>query len=198
MIKRNYDREMRDTIKKFNGEQKKLLLHACCGPCSSYPVTELKDIFDITIDFYNPNIESEEEYQKRLKEIQNFLSGREIDIISTNYDHNEFLEVVKGLEDEPEGGKRCLKCFELRLREAAKRAKELGNDYFTTTLTISPLKNSQVLNKLGEKIGEEEGIKFLPSDFKKRDGYKKSVEISNEYQMYRQNYCGCEFSKREI
>lgn len=198
MQKINYDKKMQEEIKSLDKDKKpKLLLHACCGPCSTYPIEELKDIFDITIDFYNPNIENEEEFNKRLEELKSFIKDKNIGLEYREYDHNEFLKVAEGLEEEKEGGKRCLKCFKLRLTEAAKRAKDENFDYFTTSLSISPLKNSAVLNTLGEKIGREEDIKYLLSDFKKRNGYKRSVELSKKYNLYRQDYCGCEFSKRD-
>lgn len=187
---------MLEIIEKLEGKPK-LLLHACCGPCSTYPIEELANIFDITIDFYNPNIENEEEFLKRLEELKSFIKDKNVKLEYLPYNHDEFLEVVKGLENEREGGRRCLECFKLRLEKSAKRAKEEDFDYFTTTLTISPLKNSQVLNQLGQRIGQEYDVQFLPSDFKKRNGYKRSVELSSEYNLYRQDYCGCEFSKIE-
>lgn len=191
---------MLEEVKEFDGK-KNLLLQVCCAPCSTYSVEELSHYFNITADFYNPNIATEEEFNKRLEEFKNFIKSfpnhSVTDILSDEYNHDEFLDVVKGYENEPERGSRCSICFKLRLMHAAKIAKEKGFDYFTTTLTISPLKNSQIINRIGQEVEKEVGIKFLPTDFKKREGYKRSIELSNEYNLYRQNFCGCEFSKRD-
>ena len=170
----------------------------------------LRQYFDVTVFYYNPNIMNEEEYRKRVKEQQRLIDVynrleqteegillRKIDFVEGRYDVENYLATIKGLENAPEGGSRCGRCFELRLRETAKVAKELNMDYFTTTLTISPLKNAQLLNEIGNRIGEEVGIAFLPSDFKKNNGYLRSIELSKEYDLYRQDYCGCEFSKRK-
>ena len=180
-----------------------------CAPCSSYVLEYLRKFFRITVFYYNPNITEETEYLHRVEEqkrlIQMFhakaLEAREqeaypISVIEGDYQSRVFFEAVKGLEGCPEGGERCLVCYELRLRETGIRAKEYGADYFTTTLTISPLKNAQKINEIGERIGREVGVAFLPSDFKKKDGYKRSVELSKEYDLYRQDYCGCGFSRR--
>ena len=181
-----------------------LLLHSCCAPCSSYVMEYLCQFFRITVFYYNPNISSSVEYQKRLQEEKRLIDaynkegkGYFISIIDGEYEPGRFLEQVKGLEHCKEGGERCFKCFELRLWETAKLAKEKHFDYFATTLTISPLKNAQKINEIGEKIAQTEGICWLPSDFKKKNGYKRSIELSKEYDLYRQNYCGCSFSKEE-
>lgn len=163
----------------------------------------LRQYFDVTVFYYNPNIMNEEEYRKRVAEQQrlidvyNQMDEAKIAFVEGNYDVDRYLECIKGLEDCKEGGSRCGRCFELRLRETAKMAKELGMNYFTTTLTISPLKNAQLINQIGNRIGEEMGIAFLPSDFKKNNGYLRSIELSKEYNLYRQDYCGCDFSKRK-
>lgn len=204
MNKRNYSIEM-DEILSHDGEKDKcLLLHACCAPCSSASLERLSDRIHIKVFFYNPNIVDSEEYDKRLKELvrltemmHNDYPKASIEVIAGRKEPERFLEIAKGLEKEPEGGKRCEKCFRLRLREAALEAKRVGADYFTTTLTISPLKDADLLNRIGEEIGAEVGIKFLPSDFKKKEGYKRSIELSGKYGLYRQNYCGCPFSKAE-
>ena len=176
-----------------------LLLHSCCGPCSSYCLSFLKEYFDITVLYYNPNIYPEEEYDLRLKEqrrlIDEAMDG--VKLIAADYDHSEFTQYVKGLEDEKEGGARCEKCFELRLLRTAKIAAEKGFDFFGTTLTVSPHKNAQVINSVGGKIAQEFTIApaWLYADFKKKNGYKISIELSQKYGLYRQNFCGCEYSK---
>lgn len=237
----NYSKELEKRIQGFqrNGEVPKLLLHACCAPCSSHCLEYLREFFDVTVFFYNPNITEREEYYKRVAEekrlikeynkqvdTQNFdgmrsdEKARKIGIIEGEYDVNEYLDAVRGLEDVPEGGERCRKCFELRLRKTAEIAAKERFEYFTTTLTISPLKNADVLNEVGaqaaeyvnEKIavgmqalgggfgenGDDGGkVVFLPSDFKKKEGYKRSIELSQKFGLYRQDYCGCGFSKAE-
>lgn len=204
--KKNYQKELEKIIASLDAS-KKVFLHSCCAPCSSYCMEYLRQYFDVTVFYYNPNIMVEEEYrkrvaeQKRLIEEYNQLGGvnaelRKISFVEGNYDVKRYLEAVKGLEGCPEGGSRCSRCFELRLRETAEFAKELGMDYFSTTLTISPLKNAQLINQIGNRIAEETGIAFLPSDFKKNNGYLRSIELSKEYNLYRQDYCGCEYSKR--
>ena len=175
----------------------KLLLHSCCGPCSTQVIDTLKNDYNITVYYYNPNIDCEEEYQHRLSEQKRFCKEVGINVIDQEYDHSEYLQECKGLENEPEGGKRCAVCFRLRLRKTAQKAKELGFDLFDTTLTVSPHKNSVVINEVGSKIAQEEGIDFLGGNYKKQDGYKKSIEFSKQYNLYRQNYCGCEFAKRK-
>lgn len=197
MIKVNYQKELEKEIKSFNGEKKKLLLHSCCAPCSSYVLEYLKEFFDITVLYYNPNIYPHEEFYKRSEE-QKMLCEKMggIKVVVSEEDPKIFYDKVKGYENEKEGGKRCFLCYELRLRKAAEYAKENGFDYFCTTLSISPLKNAEKLNEIGLKLEEEYGVKYLLSDFKKKNGYKRSVELSNEYGLYRQNYCGCVFSKK--
>ena len=205
MNKRNYSKELDAFIEDFQkkGEYPKLLLHACCAPCSSYCMEFLRNYFDVTVFFYNPNITEEAEYRKRVLEEKrligeyNKLEGRKIEIMEGEYKPSDFFEAVRGLEDCREGGERCRKCFELRLSETARVARDNGFDFFTTTLTISPLKNADVLNEVGEAAGEAVGIAFLPSDFKKKEGYKRSIELSKEYGLYRQDYCGCSFSKAQ-
>jgi len=202
MNKRNYQRELEQLISGIEpGHVPSLLLHACCAPCSSYCLEYLSQYFSITVLFYNPNISPAAEYQKRVDEIKRFISElpakNKISLIEGRYLPEEFYTSVKGLENEPEGGKRCHVCYELRLHEAAVVAKELGYDYFTTTLSISPLKDADKLNEIGKKLSDEYAISYLYSDFKKKNGYKRSIELSKEYKLYRQNFCGCVFSKRE-
>lgn len=202
MNKRNYQRELEQLISGIEpGHVPSLLLHACCAPCSSYCLEYLSQYFSITVLFYNPNISPAAEYQKRVDEIKRLISElpakNKISLIEGRYLPEEFYTSVKGLENEPEGGKRCHVCYELRLHEAAVVAKELGYDYFTTTLSISPLKDADKLNEIGKKLSDEYAISYLYSDFKKKNGYKRSIELSKEYNLYRQNFCGCVFSKRE-
>ena len=202
MNKRNYQRELEQLISNIEpGHVPSLLLHACCAPCSSYCLEYLSQYFSITVLFYNPNISPAAEYQKRVDEIKRLISElpakNKISLIEGRYLPEEFYTSVKGLENEPEGGKRCHVCYELRLHEAAVVAKELGYDYFTTTLSISPLKDADKLNEIGKKLSDEYAISYLYSDFKKKNGYKRSIELSKEYNLYRQNFCGCVFSKRE-
>jgi hypothetical protein len=198
----NYQIELDKTLNEIvkNGNRPKLLLHACCAPCSSYCLEYLNKYFDITIYYYNPNISKEEEYLKRLNEEKRFVSSypftNEVKVVQGPYDNDKFEETIKGLEKEKEGGARCFKCYRLRLEESAKYAKENNFDYFTTTLTISPYKNSQVLNQIGDELKKEYGVKYLFSDFKKKNGYKRSIELSHEYNLYRQDYCGCVYSLR--
>lgn len=178
-----------------------LLLHACCAPCSSACLEYLNGNFDMTVFYYNPNISPESEFKKRLGEEKRLVSemplSKEIKVLEGEYNYGDFLETVQGLEDVPEGGERCFKCYRLRLEKTAKLAKELGFDYFCTTLSISPLKNSQKINEIGEAVAEKYGVQWLPSDFKKKEGYKRSIELSKQYGLYRQNFCGCVFSKKE-
>ena len=201
--KLNYQKEL-DRI--LNGLERRqevpaLLLHSCCAPCSSYVLEYLARYFRITIFYYNPNISPEEEYRKRVEEQKRLIREMPLEhpvyFVEGKYEPELFFELAKGLEEVPEGGERCFRCYELRLREAARAAKELRQDYFTTTLTISPLKNAAKLNEIGLAAGEKIGVPYLVSDFKKRNGYKRSVELSAEYGLYRQNYCGCVFSRRE-
>ena len=195
----NYQTSLDNIIKDLSERDEKpsLLLHSCCGPCSSYVLSYLHEHFDITLLYYNPNIYPKEEYDHRLSEQKRLLGFfDDVKYMDCNYDHSEFTDFVKGYEEEPEGGARCRKCFELRLSETAKLAKEKGFDYFATTLTISPHKNAFVINTVGEEIADNMGeILWLPGDFKKKEGYKHSIELSKKYDLYRQNYCGCEFSK---
>ncbi len=199
----NYSKELDKLIEKLKKDSVRptLLLHACCAPCSSYCLEYLSEFFDITVFFYNPNIYPEKEYEKRVDEIEKFISEKEfsspVKLIKGDFIPTDFYTFVKGYEKCSEGGERCFRCYELRLRETAKKAKEGGFDYFTTTLTISPLKNAQVINEIGQSLEKEYGVKHLPSDFKKKNGYKRSTELSREYNLYRQNYCGCVFSVNE-
>lgn len=198
--KRNYQRELDEYISLADMENAvpTLLLHSCCAPCSSYVLEYMTQFFDITILYYNPNIYPPEEYNKRVIELEKLIEHMPMrhkpHLIEGRYDPNEFFEMAKGLENTPEGGERCFKCYEMRLREAAKYARDLGLEYFTTTLTISPMKNAQKLNEIAESIEGEYGVKALPSDFKKREGYKRSIELSHEYDLYRQDFCGCVYS----
>ncbi len=194
-IKINYDKLMQDEIASLNGERKSVLLHTCCGPCSSACIERLHNDLDVTVYYYNPNIEPKEEYLKRKETQIGLLKELNIPYIDADYDNEEFREKVKGLESEPEGGARCPVCFKMRLDKTARVAKENNFDYFCTSLTVSPHKNSAIINLIGESISKEVGIKYLYADFKKREGYKRSIELSREYNLYRQDYCGCLFSK---
>ena len=226
---RNYSKELEKRIEGFQkkGEYPRLLLHACCAPCSSYCLEYLREYFDVTVFFYNPNITEESEYKKRVIEEKRLIgeynrqvreknfegmnsdeNARIIEIIEGEYKPSDFFEAAKGYENCKEGGERCRKCFELRLDETARVALENGFDYFTTTLTISPLKNADVLNEVGEQAAEKVNagkepsavdssfakVEFLPSDFKKKNGYKRSIELSHKFDLYRQDFCGCSFS----
>lgn len=227
MQKVNYQLELEKVLKKLQDNKRRLFLHSCCAPCSSYCLEYLRQYFQITVFYYNPNISLPEEYRHRVKEQKRFiealneqlsspiaasneqilsekeesrgeLSGlNRVSFVEGPYEPERFFEMAKGLENCPEGGERCFKCYELRLREAARMAKEGGYDFFTTTLTISPLKNAQKLNEIGEQLSREYGVAHLPSDFKKKNGYKRSTELSLEYGLYRQDYCGCAYSKAE-
>lgn len=200
---KNYQKELDKLIEKNKKEgiTPSLLLHACCAPCSSYCLEYLAEYFKITVFYYNPNIYPESEYAHRVAEEKRLIASlpvkNKIDFIEGRFDPSEFYDAVKGLETAKEGGERCFTCYELRLRETARLAKERDFDYFTTTLTISPLKNAAKLNEIGEALAEEYGVLHLPSDFKKKEGYKRSIELSRQYSLYRQNYCGCVFSRRE-
>lgn len=203
MNRRNYQRELEAVIKENESKSRvpRLLLHSCCAPCSSYVLEYLSDYFEITVFYYNPNISPAEEYEKRAAEQQHLIrelpAKHPIHLVVGAYEPERFYAVSRGLEQVPEGGERCFRCFRLRLEEAAKMAAEGGFDYFATTLTISPLKNAQKLNEIGEELSELYKVEHLPSDFKKKNGYKRSIELSHDYGLYRQNYCGCVFSKRE-
>lgn len=194
----NYNDLMEEEIKNLNGKPK-LLLHACCGVCSSSVIERLYPYFDITILYYNPNIYPKAEYMKRLVALEEIIDKMKLDVrlIELGYLHREFKDKVKGLEKEKEGGERCNKCFYLRLEESAKFAKRNNFDYFTTTLSVSPYKNSQKLNEIGKMLEEKYDIKYLYSDFKKKEGYKRSNELAKKYDLYRQHYCGCKYSLNE-
>ncbi len=199
----NFQKELEKTIEYIQKENKvpTLLLHSCCAPCSSYVLEYLSNYFKITVFYYNPNIYPDSEYSKRIEEQQTLINSMQvkhpISLLAGPYDKELFYNMAKGLEEVKEGGSRCFNCYELRLRESANVAKEGGFDYFTTTLSISPLKNAAKLNEIGMKLEEEYGVKYLLSDFKKKNGYKRSVELSQIYDLYRQDYCGCEFSYLE-
>ncbi len=198
----NYQQKLDSILDKISDENRrpKLLLHACCAPCSSYVLEYLTNYFDITVFYYNPNISPEEEYKKRVEEINRFInlvhSGR-VKLMEGEYHPQDFYETVRGLEHKKEGSERCYRCYQLRLQEAARAAREGLFDYFTTTLSISPYKNAKWLNEIGMALAEEYGVPYLVSDFKKKNGYKRSIELSAEYGLYRQDYCGCIFSKKE-
>ena len=200
--KRNYQKELEAVINNIKDRGfPRLLLHSCCAPCSSYCMEYLSEFFDITVFYFNPNIYPEEEYLNRVSEqkrlIEEMSFKRPVSFLAGEYEPERFYEAAKGLENEPEGGARCEKCFILRLEETVARAKKEKFDCFTTTLSISPLKSAEKLNNIGEKLAEKYGVKFLNSDFKKRGGYQRSIELSKEYGLYRQDYCGCVFSRRE-
>ena len=197
----NYQKWLDSTIEQITKQNSTptLLLHSCCAPCSSYVIEYLSQYFSITVFYYNPNISPEREYQYRVSEQKRLISlmpvRNTVSFLEGEYVPTEFYGVCKGLEKEKEGGKRCEQCFRLRLSKTAEKAKELSFDYFTTTLTISPLKNAPLINAIGKELSEKYGVAYLYSDFKKKEGYKRSIVLSREYQLYRQNYCGCIFSK---
>ncbi len=195
----NYSKELEGIIAIIGDKKPALFLHACCAPCSSYVLEYLSSHFDITLFFYNPNISPAEEYNKRLDELRRLVKemGLGIKIIEGEYNPDEFFEIAKGLEKLPEGGERCKKCYRLRLQKTAQLANSMGCDYFCTTLSISPYKNAEWINEIGATLASELNVKFLPSDFKKKNGYKRSIELSREYKLYRQNFCGCVFSKKQ-
>lgn len=197
---RNFQKELEKKLQELQQQDvKHLLLHSCCAPCSSYVIEYLSRYFQITVFYYNPNISAEEEYRKRVLEQQRFIkefpTKYPVDFVEGDYEPRVFFDTVKGYEQCKEGGERCFLCYELRLKKTAQLAAEKGYDYFTTTLTISPLKNSVKLNEIGLRLGEEYGVPYLLSDFKKKEGYKRSIELSKEYGLYRQNYCGCAYSR---
>lgn len=200
---RNYAKELNKLMETLRREDKRptLLLHACCAPCSSAVLEQLTEQFAVSVLFYNPNISPKTEFEKREAELERLISempaARDAKTIRTAYDPTVFFEAVRGMEDIPEGGERCLVCYRLRLEAAAQYAKAHSFDYFTTTLTISPLKNAAKLNEIGEELAGKYGVPHLPSDFKKKDGYKRSITLSKEYDLYRQDFCGCVFSKME-
>ncbi len=193
----NYQKIMENILKDIDGET--LLLHSCCAPCSSYVIEALSNYFKITVFYYNPNISPIEEYKKRVEEQKRFLSQintkYKVDFIESDYDHENFISLTKGLEQEKEGGNRCVKCYKMRLEKTASIALEKGYDYFCTTLSVSPYKNANKLNEIGKYLEEKYKVKYLYSDFKKKNGYKRSIELSKQYNLYRQDYCGCKFSK---
>ncbi len=197
----NYQKELDKILSEIKGADKlpKLLVHSCCAPCSSYVLEYLNPYFKITVLYYNPNISPVEEYEKRKAEQIRLINEGDwknpIDIMDCDYEGDKYTAAVKGLENEPEGGARCRMCFGVRLDKAARLARANDFDYFVTTLSISPLKDARLLNEIGNKLGEKYGIKYLPSDFKKREGYKRSIELSRKYNLYRQNFCGCKYSK---
>ncbi len=198
MTKINYQKELEKLLENIP-DGKRLLLHSCCAPCSSYVISYLANYLDITVFYYNPNISERQEYLKRAAEQKRLIgempTKHNVDFIECKYDGKIFFDAVRGFEDCREGGERCKICYRLRLEESAKKAKELGYDYFSTTLTISPLKNAQAINEIGKELAEIYGVSCLPSDFKKNEGYKKSIELSKKYSLYRQDYCGCVFSE---
>lgn len=196
-MKTDYQRRLDGIIESLGDKRPRLLLHSCCGPCSSYVIEYLSKHFDITVYYYNPNIFPREEYEKRLAEQMKLVErlGGAV-MCEAEYDPDRFYEAARGLEGEKEGGARCAECFRLRLDKTAERAKEGGFDYFCTTLTVSPHKNAPLINEISEQAAERYGIAVLPADFKKREGYKRSIELSKEFELYRQDYCGCEFSLR--
>ena len=229
-MNRNSSKELDKLLLNTENKGRKLFLHSCCAPCSSYVLEYLRSFFRITVFYFNPNITEEAEYQKRAAEQKRLIAemnalfseenppaaganegkggvtgavgrpetgGYPIEVAEGDYCRELFFERVKGLEKCREGGERCFVCYELRLAETARRAREAGADYFTTTLTISPLKNAAKINEIGERLSGQYGVAFLPSDFKKKDGYKRSIELSREYDLYRQDYCGCVFSRQE-
>ena len=197
----NYQLTLDKTLENIVKENRRpaLLLHACCAPCSSYVLEYLTKYFDITLFYYNPNISPEKEYSYRVSEVQRLISEMcpQVKFVEGRYDPERFFEMAKGLENEPERGARCHKCYRMRLEESAQEALRLGCSYFTTTLSISPQKDSAVLNDIGKSVSEQYGIPYLFSDFKKRGGYKRSIELSAKFSLYRQNYCGCVFSRRQ-
>ncbi len=196
----NYNKQMKALFAELQerGERPSLLLHACCAPCASHELTFLPEVFDLAVYYYNPNITDEQEREKRYAELERLIAELcpRVGLYKGEGDEQKFLSLVKGLESAPEGGLRCAKCFALRLEETARKAAEEGFDYFATTLTLSPLKNPMLINGIGEKMAEKYGVKYLATDFKKDGGYAHSVALSKEYDLYRQNYCGCAFSKK--
>lgn len=199
MNKINYQLELDKIIANLGDSTPRLMLHSCCAPCSSYTLKYLSQYFDITVYYYNPNISPVDEFEKRYLEQERLISSmpmkNEVKLIKGEYCYDDFLDIARGYEDIREGGERCFRCYRLRLEQTARLAKEQGYDYFCTTLSISPLKNSQKINEIGFEVAEKYGIKWLPSDFKKKEGYKQSIELSREYDLYRQNFCGCVYSK---
>ena len=204
MVKVNYQKQLHKIIDEVQNNSKTptLLLHSCCAPCSSYVLEYLSQYFKITVFYYNPNISPKEEYIKRVEEQKRLISQlpvkNPVDFIEGDYEPQDFYDIAKGLEQVPEGGERCFNCYKLRLEKTAKLAYDLNMDYFTTTLSISPYKNALKLNEIAEELSEIYSVKNLPSDFKKKEGYKRYIQLSKEYDLYRQDYCGCIFSKRDL
>ena len=199
MEKINYDKKLEEILNSLDNKPR-ILLHSCCGPCSSYVISYLKDYFNITILYYNPNIEPINEYNLRKQEQIRLISELNVpnlNIIDIDYDNDNYRDYIKGHENDLEGGYRCHLCYELRLKKTIEIAKKYNYDYFCSTLTVSPYKNASIINQMGERLQSIYGIKWLYSDFKKNDGYKKSIELSKKYNLYRQNYCGCLFSKED-
>jgi len=199
----NYQKELDEILSKEETKGKNLLMHCCCAPCSSHCLSYIEGKIGVSAYYYNPNIANRAEYDKRARELERLVGilnneypDANIEFVEGVFEPEKFFEAAKGLEKEPERGARCAKCFELRLRDTAKKAKAEGKDYFATTLTLSPLKDARLINEIGERIAKEEGIAWLCSDFKKKEGFKHSIELSKKYELYRQNYCGCPFSKR--
>ena len=198
---RNFQKELEKKLCEItkSGKTPSLLLHSCCAPCSSYVIEYMSQYFDVTVFYYNPNISDNDEYRKRVEEQKRFIgefpAANKVSFIEGDYEPDVYFKNVKGLEKCEAGGERCFVCYKMRLEKTAKLAKELKFDYFTTTLTISPLKKSAKLNEIGVGLAEKYGVEYLLSDFKKKEGYKRSIELSNEYGLYRQNYCGCVFSR---
>ena len=194
----NYQKKLEEIIEALDG-RKSLLLHACCAPCSSYVLEYLSEYFDISLFYYNPNISPYSEYEKRIGEVKRLVREMPLpnkaNIIDGEYEPERFSDMANGMEAFPEGGERCFRCYRLRMEEAAKTALEKGFDFFTTTLSISPHKNAEKINEIGQELEQTYGVKYLYADFKKKDGYKRSIQLSREYGLYRQNYCGCVYSK---
>ena len=199
-MNRNYHKEMKAIIAEIEerGARPSLLLHACCAPCASHELSFLPEDFDLTVYYYNPNITDDEEREKRYRELERLISEMcpTVGLIEGAADTERYLDLARGLESAPEGGMRCVRCFALRLEETARLAAEEGYDYFATTLTLSPLKNPMLINDIGERLAEKYGVKYLVSDFKKEGGYQHSIELSREHDLYRQNFCGCIYSKK--
>ena len=198
----NYQKETDKIIADIinEGTAPRLMLHSCCAPCSSYTLEYLSQYFEITVFYFNPNISPKEEFEKRFEEQKRLIEAlpakNKISLIKGEYNPEEFYRIAKGLENAKEGYERCFKCYRLRLEKAAEIAAQQGFDFFCTTLSISPLKNAQKINEIGFEVGEKYGVSWLPSDFKKKEGYKRSIELSKKYDLYRQNFCGCVYSKK--
>ena len=196
-MKTNYQLETDKCIEALSGQKPRLLLQSCCGPCSSYVLEYLTQFFDVTVLYYNPNIQPEAEYEKRLYYQREVLKHIPAKLMECDYDGAAFEAIARGYENAPEGGERCTRCFLLRLEETAKRAAAGGFDYYCTTLTVSPHKDAERINRIGAEMGEKYGVAWLPSDFKKRDGYLRSIQLAKEFDLYRQDWCGCRYSHKE-